>query len=314
VRQAFVKTISELMQGDDSIMLLTADTGFHVFDEFQNVFPDRYLNVGISEAAMIGMAAGLAIDGKQVFVYGIAPFVTMRCFEQIRVCLCYPNLPVRIVGVGAGLTYGPAGMTHHSIEDIAVMSCLPNMAVVCPGDPVEVREAVRASVGLPGPCYLRLGKTGEPTIHTAGIEAFAIGRGIRIAEGSGIGIVAVGNMLETAVGVHQRLKDEGMDPELVSMHTVKPIDRDLILDLADRCHTIATIEEHSVIGGLAGTVAGVVTGEGRTVRLQTFALPDQYEHYAGSQAFIRSRCGLTVEAIASRLLECANGAGRSGSG
>ena len=302
MRKALVKVLTERMAWDDSVYVLTADTGFHVFDEFQQQFPDRFMNVGISEAAMIGMAAGMAQAGKQVFVYGIVPFVTMRCFEQIRNDLCYPDLPVRVVGVGGGLTYGPAGMSHHSIEDIAVMSCLPNMTVVCPGDPVEVEKAVAAVMSLPGPCYLRLGKTGEPIVHTQGADGFAIGKGIRLREGRDVALIATGNMLTTACEACELLAGRGLEPELISMHTVKPIDRELIVDLASRCHTVATIEEHSILGGLGAAVAGIAADEELDVRLRRFAVPDVYVHEAGSQDYLRRRFGLEADQIADQVL------------
>lgn len=302
MREALVQALTELVGQGENVFVLSADTGFHVLDEFQARFPARYLNVGISEAAMIGMAAGLAREGRQVFCYGIVPFVTMRCFEQIRVDLCYPRLPVRIVGVGGGLTYGPAGMTHHSIEDLAVMRALPAMTVVCPGDPVETRCAVAATARLAGPCYLRIGKSGEPVIHRNSLQAFAIGRGVRVRAGRDIAVVATGNMLATAAVVCDLLARDGRDPELVSMHTVKPLDRALICELAGRCGTLATLEEHSLIGGLGSAVADVLADEGLHVRLRRFGLPDEYARTSGSQEYFRQQYGLTPEAIVHGIL------------
>jgi len=306
MRIAFLNKLTELMEQDDSIHVLVADTGFHVFDEFQNRFSERYLNAGISEASMIGMASGLALSGKKVFVYGIVPFVTMRCFEQIRVDLCYPILPVTIVGVGGGLTYGPAGMTHHSIEDIAVMNCLPNMTVICPGDPIETQQAVEAVMSLEGPCYLRLGKTGEKVVHSRRQKSFAIGKGLRLRQGSDVAIIATGNMLPTSVDTCNILEADGIGPELVSMHTIKPIDKELIIELARRCRLIATVEEHSVIGGLGSVVAGVLTEEGLNTKvlLKKFAIGDEYAHKAGSQDYLRRKYGLTAETIADEVRVC----------
>lgn len=303
MRLALLKKLTEFMEKDDSVYLLTADTGFHVFDEYPTKFGERYLNVGICEGAMIGMAAGLALEGKKVFVYGIVPFVTMRCFEQIRVDLCYPTLPVTIIGVGGGLTYGPAGMTHHSIEDIALMNCLPNMTVLCPGDAVETEYALDAIMNLQGPCYLRLGKTGEAVIHSKPLTDFAIGKGITVRKGSDIAIIATGNMLPAAVEAGQLLRDKGKEPEVVSMHTVKPIDRKLIIDIASRCKTIVTVEEHNMIGGLGSMVADVLTDENLKVKLKKFAINDQYAQKAGSQQYLRSQYGLTAENIAEELLK-----------
>jgi len=301
MRLALVKALTELIERGEDLQVLTADTGFHVFDEFQQRFPDRFLNVGISEAAMIGLAAGLAHEGKQVFCYGIVPFVTLRCLEQTRVDLCYGGLPVKVVGVGGGLTYGPAGATHHAIEDIAVMTALPNMTVVCPGDPAETESAVGASLGLAGPCYLRIGKTGEKVIHTARPAGFAIGKALRLRAGRGVAVISTGNMLATAVEVCDLLAERGLTPELVSMHTVKPLDREWICQAAARCETLVTIEEHCLTGGLGSSVAGVVVDETLDVRLQRFGLPDEYAHEAGSQDYFRRKYGLTAAQIADRI-------------
>ncbi|MBT3295606.1 MAG: transketolase [Verrucomicrobia bacterium] len=302
MRQAFLKELTRSMEQDPSVYLLVGDTGFHVFDDFQETFRDRYLNTGLCEAAMVGMAAGLAVAGKRVFVYGIAPFVTFRCFEQIRVDLCYANLPVTIVGVGAGLTYGPAGVTHHTIEDVAVLSALPNMTVVCPGDPVEAGAATREIMSLPGPCYLRLGKSGEPVVHQDEPADFRIGRGIRLREGRGVALIASGSMLPTAVAAAEILAESGLEPEVISMHTVKPLDEELVLDVARRCGTIATIEEHVARGGLGSAVGDTILAAGAGVRMLRFALPDAYACEAGSQAYLRAAYGLTAGDIAGRIL------------
>lgn len=302
MRQAFLETLTELLQGDDSVMLLTSDTGFHVFDQFQRQFPNNYLNVGISEAAMIGVAAGLAMSGRKVFVYAIAPFVTLRCLEQIRIDLCYQRLPVTIVGVGAGLTYGPAGPTHHTIEDIAVMNALPHMTVLCPGDPLETAAAVRACPTLAGPCYLRLGKSGEPVVHQPPL-AFTVGRGITVRPGRDLAILATGNMLADSVEVCRLLERQGISAELISLPTVKPLDRGLISGLAHRFPTVVTIEEHSLIGGLGAVVATCLADEGLPLRLLRFGIPDCFADCAGSQEFLRGRYGLQPEQIAQAIVE-----------
>lgn len=301
MRGALVNTLTEMFERDASLMFLTADTGFHVFDDFQKRFADRYLNVGIAEAAMIGLSAGLAGAGRTVFVYGIAPFVTYRCFEQIRDDLCYPSLRVRIVGVGAGLTYGPAGVSHHTIEDIAVLRSLPNMTVICPGDPAEMASAVRASADWPGPIYFRAGKSGEKPLHPSPIPGFRIGQAIRLRAGEGLGLVATGNMLETALQVADLLAARGANPEVLSMHTVKPIDAGALTDLARRCPTLATLEEHNRIGGLGSAVAETLADAGVSVRLRRFGIADCFCTRAGSQDHLRRSLGLAADQIAGEL-------------
>ena len=165
MRKAFVKVLNELCENNDKIILITGDLGFGVFDDFRNKFPKQFLNAGIAEANIVGMAAGLALSGYRVFTYSIAPFLVYRAFEQIRDDLCYQNLPVTIVGVGSGLSYGNAGPSHHATEDLALMVTLPNMTVVAPGDPLEVEEAVRKIANIPGPSYLRLNRSGDKIVQ-----------------------------------------------------------------------------------------------------------------------------------------------------
>jgi len=303
MRRAFINTLMKLAEEDDSIYLLTGDAGFTILEEFSKNFPGRYYNIGISEAAMIGVAAGLAMSGKTVFVYTIVPFITMRCFEQVRVDLCYQNLPVKLVGVGQGVTYGTAGATHHAIEDIAIMRALPNMTVICPGGPIETGKAVEESLKLTGPCYIRLGKSGEPTVHQDEDIPFTIGKGIRVREGEKVALIATSNMVPVAAEAAELLLVEGWDPEVVSMHTVKPIDRKLLVECAGRCSLIATLEEHNVIGGLGSAVGDVILEENLPVRLIKFAIPDVYAPVAGSQQYLRERFGLTPGQVFSRILE-----------
>ncbi len=293
----------KLAEKDDSIYLLTGDAGFTILEEFAEKFPGRYYNIGISEAAMIGVAAGLAMSGKTVFAYTIVPFITMRCFEQVRVDLCYQNLPVKLVGVGQGVTYGTAGATHHAIEDIAIMRALPNMTVICPGGPIETEKAVEESLKLSGPCYIRLGKSGEPTVHQNHEIPFTIGEGIRVRAGEKIALIATSNMVPVAAETAELLRGKGLNPEVISMHTVKPIDRKLLAECAGRCSLIATLEEHNVIGGLGSAVGDVILEENLPVRLIKFAIPDIYAPVAGSQQFLRERFGLTPKQIFSRIQE-----------
>ena len=301
MRNAFINTVMRLAERDPSIYLLTGDAGFTILERFIEKFPGRYLNVGIAEANLIGVGAGLALSGKTVFCYSIIPFVTMRCFEQVRIDLCYQNLPVKLVGVGEGMTYGTAGATHHAIEDIAIMRALPNMTVICPGDPFEMENAIEASLSLKGPCYIRLGKSGEPRIHSSREIGFALGRGIKIREGEGVVLVSTGNMLPSAVEVCRVLAERGLKPGLVSMHTVKPLDRDLVQALPARYRLVATLEEHNVIGGLGSSVGDVILEENLPLRLVKFAIPDRYASEAGSQDYLRKRFGLSVDDILSRL-------------
>ena len=301
MRNSFIKTLIRLARKNRDIYLLTADTGFTILERFKHSFPQRYLNVGLAESSMIGISAGLALNGKMVFCYGIVPFLTMRCFEQVRIDLCYQNLPVKLIGVGQGVTYGTAGATHHAIEDIALMRSLPGMTVICPGDPIEVEKAVSESLKLKGPSYIRLGKSGETNIHTGRDIEFTIGKGIRINRGDKLALIATGNMLPTAAWVLERLKRSGLNPELISMHTVKPLDRELIKDTAARCQIIATLEEHTVFGGLGSAVAEVIAENKLPARLVKFGIPDKFVSESGSQDYLRESFGISDEKVFERL-------------
>ncbi len=301
MRKAFVNKLTQLVSKNKDIYLLTGDLGFSVFDEFQKDFPDNYLNVGLSEANMIGMAAGLALAGKQVFVYSIIPFVTLRCLEQIRNDLCYQRLPVKIIGVGEGLSYGTAGATHHALEDIAVMSALPEMTVIAPGDPIEVECTVEKSLELKGPCYIRLGKTGEPILHKEGFS-FEIGKAIILKNGKDVTLITTGNMLETTLKVSKILRKENIYSKVVSMHTIKPIDRETIIKCANDSNVIISIEEHSKIGGLGSQVASVIFEERLNNKYLQIALPDTFVHIVGSQNYLREIYGLTPFQISTKIL------------
>jgi len=302
MRQAFIDQLTKMARDDESVYLLTADAGFKVFDEYQREFRLRYLNPGICEAAIIGVSAGLALAGKKVFVYGIIPFVTMRCLEQIRVDLCAENLPVRIVGVGQGLTYGSEGMTHHSIEDIALMACLPNMTIVCPGDPVETAMAIDAAYEYQGPIYFRLGKSGEPVVHSTPPASFQIGKGIVLSAGADLALLATGNMLATTVLTAQLLAGKGVSPTVVSLHTIKPLDVELIRRLSVSHRMIVTIEEHSGIGGLGSMVGNLLSELSYTGVFNKYSLPDAYVYTAGGHEYFRRQFGLTPERLAENIL------------
>ena len=291
MRSTFIKCLIEQARIDDRIFVITPDLGFSVLEGYAEEFPDRFLNVGIAEQNAVGVAAGLALSGKLVYVYSIIPFVTMRCFEQVRVDVAYMNTNVRLVGVGAGLSYGPAGATHHAIEDIAVMRALPNMTVCCPGDPIEVRELTKASFTHLGPMYLRLAKNGEAQIHNEHIQ-FEIGQSVTITEGNAMAVIVTSNMLEYAYEFVQQQQAQGKNIRLISMPTVKPLDKDVILQaIADKL-SIITIEEHNIIGGLGSAVAEVIAESGQCASFRRIGINDEYSHYVGGQKYIREKMAL----------------------
>lgn len=303
MRTAFINTLIELARKDERIFLFTGDLGFSVFEKFQEEFPDRFFDIGVAEANMVGIAAGLALSEKIVFIYSIVPFVTMRCFEQVRNDICYQNVNVKIIGVGGGLCYGSAGMTHHSLVDIAIMRALPNMTVICPGDPIEAEMATELATSHQGPIYIRLGKSHEPKVHL-NIPNFKIGKGITIRNGRDVTIIATGNILYNAKCITDKLINQGLDVRLISMHTVKPLDRSIILESAQETKVIFTIEEHSLIGGLGSAVAEVLAEtDSKKVLFRRFALPDRYLKDIGSQECLRGKNALSIDQIANSILE-----------
>lgn len=288
MRTTFINTLTEEAKTNENIYIITPDLGFSVLERFRDLFPKRFLNVGIAEQNAVGVAAGLALSGKIVYVYSIVPFVTMRCFEQVRVDVAYMNTNVRLVGVGAGLSYGPAGATHHSIEDIAVMRNLPNMTVCCPGDPLEVREIVRQSVNYQGPMYIRLGKNGEPMIHKEN-QKLIIGKAIQVTEGQDLIIITTSNMLEEGKQIVNMLRGKGKSVALVSMHTIKPFDIETVLNLIHQGIPMVTLEEHNIIGGLGSAVAEVIAESGQAVRFKRIGIKDIFCHEVGSQQYLRDK-------------------------
>ncbi|HEX2349768.1 MAG TPA: transketolase C-terminal domain-containing protein, partial [Ktedonobacterales bacterium] len=243
MRNTFAETLADLAEQDERIWLLCGDLGYSVLERFSERHPNRYVNVGVAEQNMVGVAAGLALSGKIVFTYSIANFPVMRCLEQLRTDVCYHNLSVKTVAVGGGLAYGTNGYTHHGVEDIGVMRAFPNMTVVAPGDPVEARLATAALVAQDGPAYLRLGKGGEPTVHQTPPD-FRLGRALPLREGDDVAILATGAILAEAVKAADLLAQQGIHATLLSMPTIQPLDTEAILATAARAPLLVTVEEH----------------------------------------------------------------------
>lgn len=299
MRTAFINTLVDLAIKDKRIFLLTGDLGFSVLEGFKNSFPKRFFNIGVAEANTIGVAAGLALTGKIVYVYSIVPFITLRCLEQIRNDLCYQRLNVRIIGVGGGLSYGTAGGTHYSLEDIAVMRAMPNLAVICPGDPLEIRKTIEASVNYQGPMYIRLGKGRDPHVHKS-INKFKIGKSILLRSGR-IAIISTGNMLANALLAADMLKQQGINALVVSMHSINPIDKKTITELAATKKAIFTIEEHGVIGGLGSAVAEILAEQSSKVYFKRIAVANPV-NWLGSQDYLRKKLGLDAQGITRTIL------------
>lgn len=297
MRATFIRTLIDLARTDERIFLLVGDVGYSLVEPFNQEFPDRFLNVGIAEQNMIGIATGLALCGKIVFVYSLANFPTLRCVEQIRNDVCYHNTNVKIVASGGGLAYGALGVTHHVTEDLAIMRALPNMAVVAPGDPIEAGLATRGAAGWSGPCYLRLAKTGEPIVHEA-VPNFQIGKAITVRNGNDITLITSGGMLYNTIQAAKQLEQKGVKARVLSMHTLKPLDVETVMLAQRETRAIMTIEEHSIIGGLGSAVAETLTESGTSqITFRRMALKDSFCSQVGSQAYLRKYYSLSIENI-----------------
>lgn len=296
MRTAFIESICELASRDPRIWLLAGDLGFSVLEKFAERFPDRFLNVGIAEQNMTGVATGLAVSGNIVFTYSIANFPTLRCLEQIRNDVCYHRANVKIVAVGGGFTYGSSGYSHHGLEDLSILSGLPEMTVLAPGDPHEARLAVEAIVRRDGPCYLRLGKAGEPFVH-ATPPKFEIGRAIQVRDGNDATLISTGGMLTRAIDSHEKLRARGIEARVLSMHTVKPLDEAAVLCAAEQTGAIVTLEEHNCRGGLGSAVADVLAQAGIGVPFGKVAVPDRFFSKAGSQSHFQLLLGDPIELV-----------------
>lgn len=312
MRTAFIKTLESLAAEDPAINLIVGDLGFGVVEGYARRFPRQFLNAGVAEQNMTGLAAGMALSGKTVFTYSIANFPTLRCLEQIRNDVCYHSANVKIVSVGGGLAYGALGSSHQATEDLAILRALPGMTVIAPGDPVETECATRAAAKLKGPCYLRLGKAGERKVHRRAID-FQIGKALVLREGRDLTILSTGAMLQSCASAAEALEDSGISVRLLSMHTVKPLDRASVLAAADETKAILCVEEHSVSGGLGGAVSEVLAqAASRRVPFRIMGL-EGFCRVVGSQDYLRAASGLSVEDIigAGRALLGAGRAARS---
>jgi transketolase len=301
MRTAFLHTLFELAKQDPRIVFMTGDLGFSVVEPFMKELPGQFINAGIAEQNMTGMAAGMALSGKIVFTYSIANFPTLRCLEHIRNDVCYHHANVKIVAIGGGFAYGAMGASHHATEDLGIMRMLPEIAVLAPGDPTEARHATRAVVAHPGPCYLRLGKAGEPTVHPGEID-FQLGRAIRLREGGDLTLISTGSFLQTTAKVAERLAGQGIAARVLSMHTLKPFDTEAVLAAARETGAIATLEEHSVIGGLGSAVAEVLAeADGPRVPFRRIGLPSAFSPHIGSQEYMQGRHGLDEASVTDTL-------------
>jgi transketolase len=292
MRNAFSEALCAAALEDERIWLICGDLGYGVLEPFAERFPERFLNAGVAEQNMTGVAAGLAHSGKVVFIYSIVNFPVMRCLEQVRNDVCYHNLDVKVVSVGGGLVYGGHGYTHHGAEDLAVMRVLPNMTVLAPGDAVEARLATHAVARRAGPCYLRLGRGGEPVVH-AQTPPWSIGQAIHMRRGDDVTLLSTGTPLSLVMQAATELAEAGLGCDVWSLPTLCPLDVAAVCESAARTGHVVTVEEHGR-GALAEMTAEALLTAGVATRFQAVRLPREPVTVAGSHAYLRRRAGVDV--------------------
>ncbi len=302
MRSKFIDTTIELMRKNKNIFFLTADMGYGALEGLSEEFPDRFINVGVSEANAAGIAAGLALSGYRVIFYAQASFATMRCFEQVRLDIASNNLDVKIVGTSAGFTLCQYGVSHFAMEDVGLMRLLPNMKILCPGDILEAELATKFALKNQGPFYLRIGRTNNgPDVKVHSKNTLDISRIIKIKDGKNVALITSGSMMLTALKVKDVLESKGVSTALFSVPMVKPIDQTGIKKIQDKFKMIVSIEEHYITGGAGSAIEEVITGR-NGAKLLKLGNPDIFLHVTGSRDYLLSKCGLSPVKIASRVM------------
>lgn len=301
MRNAFADEITKLARENEKVVLLSGDIGNRLFNKYKEVADDRFFNCGIAEANMTSVAAGLALSGFRPVTYTITAFNTIRCLEQIKLDVCYHDVPVIIVGTGSGLSYADLGSTHHSCDDISLLKSIPGIKIVCPADAVEVRLALREALKQDAPVYIRLGKKNEPVIHETEPD-FVIGKSIPIVKGEDVCILSTGNILPVVLDAQKLLAKQNISCEVVNFHTVRPLDEAALTAAFDRFKLVVTVEEHYLTGGLGSSIAEwMIDNQIIKTPLLRIGIPDMFLKKAGPQDYARKKVGLTPEAISQKI-------------
>lgn len=306
MRKTALNTVHELAKQNSKVVFIGSDLGPDVLAGMKTTLPDQFFMEGVSEQHIVGMAAGLALEGYMPFVNTIATFLTRRCFEQVAIDVCQQNLPVRLIANGGGAVYAPLGPTHLAVDDIALMRALPNMTVVAPCDAVEMKEVILASQNWDQPIYIRLAKGGDPIISNYLNRSFCFGK-LVVMQDAGQGIfVTTGIVTQIALEASRLIKDEkGIDIGVIHCHTIKPLDSDLVREFIPRAKAVVVAEEHSTIGGLGSAVLELCNdlNPTHTNKISRIGIPDQFSDRYGSQNDLLNYWGITVLKLKQRMLE-----------
>lgn len=301
MRDAFFDRLYEIASKDRNVMLVSADMGAPSLDKFREDLGSQYLCVGIAEQSMITVATGLALSGKKAYTYAIMPFATLRCYEITRVDLSMMNLPVTIIGVGAGFSYDDSGPTHHSTEDISAMRALPNMTILNASDSVMAAEFAEISYRLPGPSYVRLDRQVLPIIYEQDTDFF--GGSFHHKTGKDVAIIATGNMVHNAFEIANKLEEQSIYAGVIDLYRLKPINAELLLKQIGNSEKVVTIEEHFLDGGMGSAVAEVLVDNDITLPVKRFGIQDKYYYTYGGRSNIQSACGLDFDTVTQAILE-----------
>jgi transketolase len=306
MRDTFIRILTKLTTINENIILLTGDLGFGVLDDFSRRFPKNYLNVGVAEQNMTGIAAGLALEGRIVFTYSIANFPTLRCLEQIRNDICYHDLNVNIISIGGGFSYGQLGMSHHATEDLSIMRSLPNLLTIAPTGLWETKEATKAIINNKSASYLRLDKSaGDDLPNDDENSKYTIGKARLLRKGKDCTIIVAGGILEEVIEAVNFLEKKNISASIISMHTINPIDKDSIMRAYDQTNAIITVEEHALNGGLGSAVAECLFDaqlNNSNRKFLRIALENKFSSIVGDQKYLRKIYKMDSKSIYERIL------------
>lgn len=290
MRNTAAKIVYEYCKSNKDGFLISGDAGFGVWEKLQEEFPTQYINTGVNEAAMTGLAAGLALSGHKVFIYNIIPFLLMRNYEQVRVDIAYQNLPVILIGIGSGVTYAPAGMTHYSIEDITIAKSMPNLNIISPSDPTQVEKAMHYAIASDNPTFIRISRSGEPKVFDDNID---ITKPIMIKDGNSKAIIFHGSIVDEVLEASKELDDCA----IISFPMIAPIDEKEVATILEKYDEIFVVEEHFKDGGLGTILSDLTIQLGIFVKIKKLGIPNHYIHKIGNCDYLRKEYGIDKESI-----------------
>ena len=307
MRRTCLNYIHKLAKLDDRVVFIGSDITKRGLEEFQKEFSDRFFIEGIYEQHLIGMAAGLAFSGKIPYINTLATFITRRCFEQVLIDLCIHDLPVRLIGSGGGTVYAPLGGTHMTNEDIGIMRVIPNMTVIVPSDAEEMKRLMPKTLDWPHPIYIRLAKGGDPVVSSNG-HPFEIGKAIPLRDGEDVLFISTGITTHRAIQAAEILANKNINASVLHVHTVKPLDEEIILDMISKVSVVLTIEEHRIFGGLGSAISELIAEAIYKCpkRFARIGFPDVFTEELGSQNEIMAKYGITSESIVRKTKELLN--------